>query len=174
MTCIVGITNGASIILGGERGASDESTIVSMNRPKVYVRDEWIYGYAGTIGIGQLMNYITMPPPEGDIERLIRLNIVEELKKSLESYGRDTDNHDTSWLIGAQGRLFEFSTQDWGVIEVYETAIGGGSQIALGSLYTSIPYIEDNRERVTMALHSAITYSPNCQGPIDIVQLGLS
>lgn len=170
MTCIVGITNGAEIILGGDRGASDDSSIISMAQPKVYTRDEWIYGYAGTIGIGQLMNYITLPPPDGDIQRLIRLEIVEALKDSIDSFGREPDNHDTSWLIGSQGRLFELSSQDWGVVEVYESSIGTGNEICLGSLYTSI-HNPDNKERVRIAMNAAITYSPTCQAPIDIISL---
>ena len=169
MTCIVALVEDNTIYMGGDRSASDDISIVSMKTPKVYIRDEWIYGYAGTIGIGQLINYIDLPSPEGDIEKLIRLDICESLKAMIDSHARDTENEDTGFLIGAKGRLFEFNVSDWGVLEIDQTSIGSGSQIALGSLYTSI----DNNpiDRIGMAVGAAITYSPSCQGPIDVLYI---
>ena len=167
MTCIVGIVKDNTIYMGGDRSASDEVSIISMVNPKVYVRDEWIYGYAGTIGIGQLMNYIDLPSPEGDIEKIIRLDICEKLKSAIDSFARDVENEETGFVIGARGRLFEFNISDWGVIEITESSIGSGSQIALGSLYTSIHL--SPIERIQLSLDAAITYSPSCQGPTDII-----
>lgn len=171
MTCIVGIVDDEFTYIGGERGVSDNETILSMSTPKVYSRDGWVYGYAGTIGIGQLLNLIPLTSAIDDIFVYIRLYIVEELKKAIESYSNSPAEHDTSWLIGREGRLFELHSSDWSVIEVKESAIGGGSQIAFGSLYTSSIYIEDNTpiDRLGMSLGAAITYSPSCQGPIDIL-----
>jgi hypothetical protein len=169
VTCIVGLVNDNTIYMGGDRAASDDSSIVSMKNPKVCIRDEWIYGYAGTIGIGQLINYIDLPSPEGDIEKIIRLDICESLKTMIDIYARDIENEDTGFLIGAKGRLFEFNVGDWGVLEVTESSIGSGSQIALGSLHTSID--ADPIDRVGIALGAAITYSPSCQGPIDIIYI---
>jgi hypothetical protein len=169
VTCIVGLVEDNTIYMGGDRSASDDISIVSMKTPKVYIRDEWIYGYAGTIGIGQLINYIDLPSPEGDIEKLIRLDICQSLKSAIDSYARDVENDETGFLIGAKGRLFEFNVSDWGVLEIDQTSIGSGSQIAFGSLYTSI----DNNpiDRIGLAIGSAITYSPSCQGPIDILYI---
>jgi len=169
VTCIVGLVEDNTIYIGGDRSASDDVSIVSMKTPKVYIRDEWIYGYAGTIGIGQLMNYIDLPSPEGDIEKLIRLDICNSLKSAIDTYARDVENDETGFLIGAKGRLFEFNVSDWGVLEIDQTSIGSGSQIAFGSLYTSI----DNNpiDRIGAALGAAITYSPSCQGPIDILYI---
>jgi hypothetical protein len=169
VTCIVALVEDNTIYMGGDRSASDDISIVSMIKPKVSIRDEWIYGYAGTIGIGQLINYIDLPSPEGDIEKLIRLDICESLKTMIDSHARDIENDDTGFLIGAKGRLFEFNVSDWGVLEIDQTSIGSGSQIAFGSLYTSI----DNNpiDRIGLAIGAAITYSPSCQGPIDILYI---
>lgn len=169
MTCIVGIVDNDIIYMGGDRAASDDLSIISMKNPKVFIRDEWIYGYAGTIGIGQLIHYIDLPSPEGDIEKLIRLDICESLKTMIDIYARDVETEDTGFLIGAKGRLFEFNVADWGVLEITQTAIGSGNQIALGSLHTSID--SDPIDRIGIALGAAITYSPSCQGPIDIIYL---
>lgn len=168
MTCIVGISDGDLVYIGGDRAASDGDTILSIKNPKVYSSNDWVYGYAGTIGIGQLISAITLPPPsEVNIYNYIRFDLVEQLRKAIDAFSNSPTEHDTSWLIGADGRLFELSAEDWGVVEVDQTSIGSGSQYALGSLYTSID--KDPVDRIGLALGAAIAYSPMCQGPIDIL-----
>jgi|688.fasta_scaffold104412_10 hypothetical protein len=172
MTVLVGIANGANVYIGADRGASDENVIVSMSRPKVHVNGKWIYAYSGSIGTGQLLEFIKFPDPStDDVYKLIRLNIVANLKTLIEKSGKTDDDQGSEFLIGASGRLFEFSTADWGVTEVYETAGGSGNQIALGSLYTSLLSTIDIEERIELALNAAITYSPSCQGPYDILSV---
>jgi ATP-dependent protease HslVU (ClpYQ) peptidase subunit len=170
MTCIVGVAHEGKVYIGGDRAASDGSSVLSMVSPKVYIRDQWIYGYAGTIGIAQCMNYVSLPiPGEGeDIERLIKTVIVPELKLYIESHSVTAKDPDTTWLLGANGQLFEFSDSDWSVVEVDFTAVGSGGNFALGSLHTSTRH-KNTYRRVSLALDAAITYSPMCQGPIDVL-----
>lgn len=170
MTCIVGITNGYNVYIGGDRSASDDDAIISMARPKISVRGDWIFGYAGNIGKGQLLEFIELPIVDEDDDpyTLLRLEVVEELKKAVEAFS-DSDSDHADYLIGCKGRLFEFSTEGWGVVEVYESSIGTGTPYALGSLYTSIS--EPIEKRIELAIGAAITYSPTCQGPWDILYI---
>lgn len=172
MTCIVGISNGIDVYIGGDRGASDGSSIVSLSAPKVYIRGEWIFGYAGSMGIGQMMQCITMPDIEKDedVFMVLRMDVVQAFKSILDDQGITIDeNTDTNFLIGARGRLFEFNPSDWSVAEIKETAIGSGGNFALGSLHTTYSIPIPIVERIEHALKAAITYSPTCQGPIDIL-----
>jgi len=170
MTCIVGITNGHNICIGADRSASDDITIVPMCRPKVHIKNNFIFAYAGSFGTGQLMEMINFNNDYDDPYFYIRLDIVKQLKSAIESFGSTNEENAAQFLIGARGRLFEFSTDDWSVIEVKESAIGSGSAVALGSLYTT-RYAMDIRTRVDTALNAAITYSPTCSGPVDIKML---
>lgn len=174
MTCIVGISNGSNVYIGGDRGASDGSSIVSLDSPKVYIRDEWIFGYAGSMGVGQIMQIIDIPIVKEDEDPFLalRMDLVDAFRSMLEHNGITmNEDNDTDILIGIRGRLFEFSPADWSVAEVKETAIGSGGNFALGSLYTSIGMRLSPKDRIKIALESAITYSPTCQGPIDILSL---
>ena len=173
MTVLVGITNGESVYIGADRGVSDDTTIISMSRPKVHIKDGWIFAYSGSLGTGQLLEFIDLPSPVDDIYRLVRLDIVSSIKDMIEEYGRSSDDEDmhVDFLIGSQGRLFEFSTTDWSVAEVNETAVGSGGNISLGSLYSTYPFDISIEERMTLAISAAIHYSPTCQGPIDIFSL---
>ena len=174
MTCIVAIAHEDKVYIGGERGASDDSTIVSLAQPKVKVKGDWIYGYAGSLGNGQLFDLLDLPAvgEDDDPYRIIRIDIVEDLKSIIESYGSDKDENATDFLIGCKGRLFEMSTEDWGVVEVSEVAIGSGGSYALGSLHTTSQFeVATPYYRIEQALNAAITYSPTCQGPIDILYI---
>jgi ATP-dependent protease HslVU (ClpYQ) peptidase subunit len=175
MTCIVGISDNGKVYIGGDRGASDGSSIVSLSTPKVYIRDEWIFGYAGSMGIGQIMQIIDIPilKPDDDPFLVLRMDMVDAFKSMLEHNGISiNEDNDTDILIGCRGRLFEFSPADWSVAEVKETAVGSGGNFALGSLYTNSLYIDITPiDRIEQALTAAITYSPTCQGSIDILYI---
>lgn len=173
MTCIVGITDGNTVYMGADRGASDNEAILSLARPKVFVNGDWLIGYSGSMGNGQLLQFLTLPAvaEDDDVFKLLRFDVVEELKSAIDTYGNDNVEDNTDLLIGCKGRLFEITIGDWGVAEVLETAIGSGGSFALGSLYTSLYHNYSIEERLTHALNAAITYSPTCQGPIDILNI---
>lgn len=171
MTCIVGINNGARVYIGSDRSASDDITIMSMCRPKVHTRNGFIFAYAGSIGVGQLMEMIDLNSTHDDPYYTIRLSIVEQMKKAMESFGSTSEDNGADFLIGTQGRLFELSTDDWSVIEVEESAVGSGSPIALGSLYTTKHIYTDASLRIQMAIDAAIHLSPGCAGPVDILMV---
>lgn len=172
MTCIVGITDGNHVYMGADRSASDGDSIVSMSRPKIHVRENWIFGYAGNIGKGQLLEMIPLPIVKNNEDPyfILRLEVVEELKKAIDAFS-DNDSDDAEWLIGCNGRLFEISTEGWGVIEISESSIGSGSPYAFGSLHSTSSVYTDIKQRVYCAVEAAITYSPTCQAPIDILHL---
>ena len=171
MTILVGIADGKNVYIGADRAASDDSTIITMCRPKVGVDNKWIYAYAGSVGTGQLLEFVEFPTldKKADVYKVLRLNIVKQLKTLVSEHGNDGEDNGAEFLIGANGRLFEFSTSDWGVVEVSETCAGSGNQISLGSLYTTYTLDMDIEERIKYALEAAIEYSPTCQGPVDIL-----
>ena len=173
VTCIVGIIDKDIVYIGGERSASDDSSVVSTLRPKVGIKGEWLYGFSGSYGTGQLIELINLPKvlKNDDPYNLLRLIVVEELKRAYESFGRDHEDNAADWLIGCKGRLFELSSGDWGVIELSESSIGSGNNIALGSLHTTRGFDIDPSERISMALDAAITISTTCIGPVDIISL---
>ena len=174
MTCIVGIVDNDTVYIGGDRGASDNESIVSLAQPKVFVNGDWLIGYSGNIGNGQLLQFITLPAvgEDDDPFKLLRLDIVEELKSAIDSFGTEPDeNNETDILVGCKGRLFEMTLGEWGVAEVTETAIGSGGTFALGSLFSTKDTYTNPMIRMTYALNAAITYSPTCQGPMDILYI---
>ena len=174
MTCIVGIVDNDIVYIGGDRGISNNDNILSLCRPKVAKNGEYIIGYAGSQGVGQLAHIMTTPVIGKDIEKTLRTSFIKSLKTIIEEFGpsnlTESENH-TDFLVGCKGRLFEISTNDWSVSELEYSAVGSGSNIALGSIYTTSLYDLSIKERVQIALDSAIALSPTCQSPIDILYI---
>jgi ATP-dependent protease HslVU (ClpYQ) peptidase subunit len=172
MTCIVGIANGDNVWIGGDRSSSDGNTILSLSRPKVARCGDYLIGYAGSLGIGQLAQMIELPPAVKNIEKVLRTTFIKSLKTAIEEFGNAShlEDNSTEFLIGVKGRLFEISSDDWQVGEYEYSAIGSGNNIALGSLHTTQNW-KDQERRIKFALDAAITLSPSCQGPIDIFKI---
>lgn len=175
MTCITGIAKDGVVYIGGERGLSDGSSIISLDTPKIYIRGEWIFGYAGSTGIGQIMQIIDLPELEGDDDpfMLLRMDIVDSFKLMIDQQGITmNEDNEAEILIGCRGRLFEFSPSDSSVAEIKETSVGSGGNFALGSLYTTSTYeVATPIYRITTAIEAAIRFSPSCQGEIDILYI---
>lgn len=169
MTCIVGIAKDNIVYMGGERGSSDSMTILSATRPKVVEINNYLIGYAGSTGIGQLAHMIDLPPIGKNIYKTLRTTFVKSLRDAIDEYGNAPLNDDnaTEWLVGVNGRLFEISSEDWQVSEYEESSIGSGNNIALGSLHTSRSW-KNQDKRIRYALQAAVDLSPTCIGPIDI------
>ena len=174
MTCIVGIAKDGVVYMGGDRGASDDSAILSLTRPKIAKINNYLIGYAGSQGIGQLAHMIDLPPITSNkgIEKTLRTLFVKALKSAIEEYGNSshTDDNSTDWLVGVNGKLFEISSVDWQVSEYDESSIGSGSYIALGSLHTSRSW-KDQEKRIRYSLQAAVDISTTCSGPIDIYKI---
>ena len=172
MTCIVGIAKDGIVYMGGDRGASDGTTILPLCRPKIVKHNEYLIGYAGSQGIGELAHIINTPPITKNIEKTLRTTFVKSLKDAIELYGNASHLEDnaTDWLVGVQGRLFEISSEDWSVCEFAESSIGSGNTIALGSLHTSRNW-KDQEKRIRYSLEAAVEISPTCLPPIDILHI---
>ena len=172
MTCIVGISDGSSVYIGGERGSSDGHSILPLTRPKVKRCGDYLIGYAGSQGIGELAHFINMPPITKDIHKTLRTDFISSLKSAIEEYGNAShlEDNSTDWLVGVNGKLFEISSEDWHIAEFEYTSIGSGSPIALGSLHTSRSW-KDQEKRIRYALQAAVDISPTCLAPLDIYKI---
>lgn len=156
--------------MGSERGASSSGLIVSTLQPKISLNHGFLVGYSGDgFGVGQLATLANYPENGDNLHITIRTIFCKSMSKLVDKYG-GTDNGSHEILIGGYGRLFEVYTDDWGIVEVSESAVGSGSDFALGSLYTT-KHIKNPTKRIHTALEAAITLSPSCQGPIDMFSL---
>jgi 20S proteasome alpha/beta subunit len=167
VTAIVGIKDDKNVYLFGDRGASDSDTIVSMTTPKIWqVSENIIAGYAGSGGLGQMIQYMKWPTFDGDAMEYLRASLAPAIIKARDKMA-GKDEEEASLLVGIntiEPMLFEMDTSDYSVFPFDYTAIGSGGPIALGSLHSTTGSLESRGKKAIMA---AIDHSPSCKGPFD-------
>ena len=159
MTTIIGITDGRTMVLAGDKSASDGTINVLTMTPKVYsVGASVVVGFAGSwrggeLGVQALQN-LDVDSPD--------CNIFDMTSAIREAWSEaDFKNEDTSFIIGYSGQWFEVQS-DLGHIEIWGEyhAIGSGSQFALGALYAMMN--DDGRTaraRIRVAFEAAQKWS---------------
>ena len=180
MTCIVGIVDRYSstprkVYMAADSGASDDSIMTPIMDPKIQKNGRYLIGYAGETGLGQLLHSIDLPDPNvpnKDLLKFMRTKFALCFKNAINLYSPSTspavddkDSGGLTALIAVKGRLFEFNSEDFQFNEYMEGAIGSGSHLAFGSLFTTRGY-KDINKRLRIAVNAAIEYSPSCAGPI--------
>lgn len=182
MTCIVGIVREDDMWMGGDSAATDSSSINLRKDPKVFIRQDMLIGYCGSFRLGQLLRYKLQIPTKPKAKDVFEY-LVNDFCSSLRSLAKDNglmkvDNEieeipDSQIMICYDKRLFIIEN-DLHVGECLNNynAIGGGQDVALGSLYTS----EFNKnygpkKRIEMALSAASSFCTAVSYPFHIINL---
>ena len=173
MTAIAGIKTKYSVSLYADASASDGDTILSMTAPKIWkASDNIICGYAGSAGLGQLLQFMEWPKfADGNVLRWLRVVLAPAFMEAREKMA-GKDEEEASILLGIKElhspnpdtHLFEMQTSDYSFFPFEYSAIGTGAPQALGSLYTTKHL--DVMQRGVLSVESAIEHSPSCKGPV--------
>lgn len=183
MTCIVALrSTKGDVIVGADRQATGGWTAHLSAQPKIRDHDGIIVGCAGSVRISQVIDH------ELDWDDLaMRLHasddpytwavkkLIPAIRSSLGDHAALTVTdgvaavHESEALIVVHGRIYMIG----GDLQVYENAepyaaIGSGSEIAIGSLWSS-PWMADARARVQLALEAAERWNIGVGGPFDLL-----
>ena len=177
MTCIAALSYGGVVYMGGDSAAADEdsSLISSRKEPKVFIKNGYLIGYAGSFRFGKVVEHSFNPPKfqDGRIDKFLNTSFIDALRECCELNKVDPGSEEDSseMLIGVAGRVFEFCN-DWHFGEDVNdfNAIGSGTKLALGSLYSTRRMRSPNA-RIQLALESAERFSASVRGPFTILEL---
>jgi len=195
MTCIVAVTDGETVVLGGDSAAVGGYELRLRTDRKVFQVGSYAIGFTTSFRMGQILRYETkLPePPEkatpDELERFVVTEMVPAIRRSFAEHGfaktaRFTSPRDASvteegqevgglFLVGVAGQIFEIR-QDYqvGRPAASYSAVGFGAPVALGALYVleSFPDLS-LQERATKALAAAESYSAVVRGPFHFVEL---
>jgi ATP-dependent protease HslVU (ClpYQ) peptidase subunit len=171
MTCIAGIMKDGKVYLAGERGASEGTYIVPIDKPKIWKSGPYIFGFAGTFD-GQIIQYNFVPPAlEGNPDKFMHGKFLKSLKAFYAEWDIGGKDSELSLLIGVKGKLYEHDADGLTLVSYDRDfcAIGSGADFAMGSLHATQNH-KDPKRRLTLALNAAVAYSTSCIGPVDILQ----
>jgi ATP-dependent protease HslVU (ClpYQ) peptidase subunit len=169
--------------IGGDSAGSDSSSICIRRDPKVFKNSDFLIGYCGSFRLGQLVRYKFTPPDHSEKKDAFEYMVTEfsesirELAKEhgLSKVDDNVESLDTSsLLIGYRGRLFTLE-EDFqiGEVETEYYAIGEGSDLALGSMYTTNKQKRGYtpRKRLELALEASAKFCKSVSSPFIILSI---
>jgi ATP-dependent protease HslVU (ClpYQ) peptidase subunit len=176
MTCIAVVRDEINnkIYMAGDRGASDDGTILALSSPKVWKLGPYLIGYAGAMD-GERIRYNFNPyvPDIKDTDKFMQTRFIKELKEFYNEFRVDTSKDgDLGLIIAVRGNIYEHSSADMSLSKytLPYLAMGSGAEYAYGVLYATDKQ-KNARNRVVQAVNAAIKFNPSCMGPVDIVSL---
>ena len=170
MTCIVGLVDGRNVWIGGDSAGVAGRSLTVRRDPKVFRRGDFLFGATSSFRMIQLIQYSLDVPQKKTrqcVDAYLRTVFINALRKCLSEggYAIKKDGAETAgtFLMGYRSRLFEVDS-DYQVGESHDpySAVGCGSDYALGSLYSTkgAP-----RGRMLTALRAAENMSTGVRGP---------
>ncbi len=175
MSCVIGLVHKKHVYIAADGIASTED---GDTRPikaiKIFRKGSYLIGFAGSIRTGQIIQRGDFKPPK-DVwgwPDIMREQIHE--KGALAIAGEtQVQILASNFIIAHKGRLYE-TLCDFQINEINEkgyTAIGSGSTIALGSLFTSEDHDLTPEQRLYLALNAAAEFARSCGPPYVIERL---
>lgn len=175
MTCVVAVRGkDKNIVLAGERGASDETTIINLNKPKIFKHGRYLIGFAGSMA-GDKLRYTFKPsyPKQGtSLDQHMNTVFLKELQACYEDsfIPHLSPESDLSLIIVVDGQIYQHHAGDMSMTKPDEDyiAIGSGAEYAYGSFW-STEQIISAQTRAELAVGSAVKFSPTCTGKVDVL-----
>lgn len=176
MTCIIGLEHEGSVYIGGDSAGVSELSLRVVAQSKVFINKDFIFGFAGSFRLGQILQYSLNPPKhvatKSDMAYLVN-EFLDSVRLCFHSKGVLDKPENTgvqgSFLLGYRGKLYEVDS-DFQVIKiaVNYASIGCGSDLALGAMHV-LSDITDPVERITKSLNAAEYFSAGVIKPYQIL-----
>jgi ATP-dependent protease HslVU (ClpYQ) peptidase subunit len=181
MTCIVGIKTKDNVYMGGDTQGSGNLTGYKFARPKVFKKNNFLFGVCGSWRIMQLLEFIWTPPIREineTTDNYLYTKMPNSVRECLKNNGaiKTSDGEDEmsscAFLFAFDNRLFTMYS-DFCILELVQNyaTTGSGMYHAEASLYSTEGIIADPKERIRKAIICASSYVLSVNDKIDIVAL---
>jgi len=184
-TCIVALRDGNRIFMGADSQISFGSGRKHpVARPKVWQKDEALYGGTGDVRPIQVMEYACIMPKPFETQELYSFlvnNFVNEVRTTMKNSGclhhrsglienDGVEFMDALFLIAYKKKIF-LLTHNFAIAEYAEGygAAGSGEEFAYGSLKATENSEIKPLKKVHMALEAASQFNSGVSGPFDVI-----
>lgn len=180
MTSVCAITDGKKIIMAADSQATVGYQKSIRITPKVFKRDGFLFGCAGSFRMIDILQYSFILPkhePDINVEEYIRNIFINELRDCFKKYGfcKITENVEYfesggSFLLGYRGRIFSIEA-DFQVAEniFHYDATGSGAQLILGAFYALKHLKLSQKETLDYVLGAATTFDCGTSPPYHFI-----
>lgn len=180
MTCIVGLElGGGRVLFGADSMASCGDSYTINSQPKVWQHGDLVFAAAGHMYLCDHLQYSADLPRRvvGDPERWLRNKLLPALEASIRgaSKASEDEQHGVEMMIGVAGLVFYVTPQNGEASRPVDgfAAIGNGSEVAIGSLYTTARlegFVPEPSDRIEMAINAAASRCLGVGGPIVMLE----
>lgn len=194
MTCIVALTDGESVLIGGDSAGTNGHELRLRTDAKVFRSGAWGFGFTSSFRMGQILRYATeLPePPRGadaeELERFMVTDFVEIVRQAFADKGfaktaryaspalpgltEEGQAIGGTFLVGVAGQVFEIMN-DFQVSRPSRpySAVGKGALTALGALHALEDADLSLRERAEAALRASEAYCSYVREPFRFVEV---
>ncbi len=156
--------------LAGDSALSSGDHIFITRDAKVFLRDEIVLGFCGSLRFGELLALTTLPrrpTQRGDVDLWVRRDFCRALQQAAKdrdfTLGEGTDADDSEGIIGIGGVIYCISPGAVAYrVGADYAAIGSGAAWAEGSLYSSSG---KPKARLTKALEATEAHCASVRRP---------
>lgn len=169
MTCIVGLEHKGTVWMGGDSaGTNMRMDQTSRADKKVFIRGDFIMGFAGSFRMGQLLNHglkIPVQKPGQSDDQFLVTDFVAAVKECLAKEGLEP-----YFLFGYKGKLYDMQGDyQVGKPNSKFASIGSGRDLALGAMHAS-KNVRNPKKRLTDALEAAAAGNAAVRAPFIILK----
>lgn len=182
MTCIAGVTDGQTILIGADSAASNGADeIYNLDQHKVFHSGDYIFGVAGSYRVAQVLRFkaqLPAPPPQlTDLEPFLVRNLAPTIAEVVRAEGiahegRNILGPRTTLLLGCRGQLWHVDPDLTVLRERNFASIGSGRIRAYAALYAlEAAGVKSAQRRVELALEAAAEFTTTVRPPWHFVSL---
>lgn len=176
MTCIVAVTDGEQVTMGGDSSGISGWDIDYRSDSKVFHLGDLLIGFTSSFRMGQILRYnVSIPNIEkgADLYEWMVKEFVPVIRTAFIEHGfakiDGASEKGGQFIVGIDGSIFVVES-DYQVAESLNDyySIGCGYGYATGSLYSTES--KDPLERVNLALEAATYHSAGVAEPFTILK----
>lgn len=172
MTAIVGLVDKGNVYIGGDSAGVSGLSITIRNDEKVFHNGPFIMGFTTSFRMGQLLHYKFDPPKQttsqNDMTYMVT-DFIDAVKKCFKDNEYGKPDQGGTFLVGYNSNLYSIDSDfQVGLNAVGYDAVGCGSEIALGSMFSSVG--KKPEERIKLALEAASKFNAGVAPPFRIVK----
>jgi len=180
MTCIVGINTGKKIIIAGDNMGSNGFIYMQDKKPKVFKKDNFIFGVCGSYRVMQLLEHKFVIPKRfigQTVENYIYTTFTENVFSCLDNNNAlelkdGSKSFAGSFLFGYERELYKIE----GNFQIHINsknydAVGSGTYHAIASLYSTEGLNITPENRLKKAIECANEFIVSVDNKVDMVEL---
>lgn len=173
MTCVIAIKDKGVVYMGADSAGSNMSTIRTRIDPKIHKVGPFMFGFTTSFRMGQLLAHSFKTPdrdPRVSVEKFMATSFIDAVRDCLKAGGWASKTNENesggTFLVAYEGRVFRiYDDYQVGESALPYEAVGCGTDIAMGSLFTTQGGAMAPAERIDVALRAAEAFSCGVRGP---------